>query len=292
VLSFVYCPWGARAPEGSAACDGLVPGARLDLSHWSNNKTPAELKRDTSVEIALAFAHERGRHDLEIVVNNHFDTDGVLAVWSVLNPDLALAHASQIIGAAESGDFDEWPKDDRGLKLELSIARLAEGLDDGEAYRRILPALDDLVPRIEQKGELWSEAYEALQEKRSLIDRGDVAIERVGRIAVFAHRFGIGELPGVWIARLRPEGTDRVLLGQEDEGGRWSYRYELPRYAWADTVGRPALVMPRRGPIRRALGDVWVIKGRRGMTGIAYTCRPIEMSPGRLAERLSGIDRS
>jgi hypothetical protein len=69
------------------SCDGLVPGASLDLTHWQGNRTPSQYKADTSTEIALNFvaAPESGERWADaVVVNNHFDTDGVLAAWVVL----------------------------------------------------------------------------------------------------------------------------------------------------------------------------------------------------------------
>jgi hypothetical protein len=278
-MRFQYVGWGLRAPAGAAACDGLVPGAAIDLSHWSHNKTPRHLKRDTSVEIALAFARERSSHDVELAANNHFDADGVLAVWTLLNPSLALAHEAVIVAAAEHGDFDEWPKDERGIMLEAAIARLASDLGDSEAYARVLPMLDTLVPAIESREDLWGDAYRALLAE----ERAEVEVERVGRIAVFTHAPRTPELSGAWLARRAPVGTDRWLIATSEGSGGYKYRYELPRYAWADTVVRPRLQMPKRGIIRRTLGEAWIVKGRRGMTGIAYTLAAVPDQPREVA---------
>ena len=51
---FRYVPYGDSAPVGvpSLSCDGRVPGAALDLTHWTNNKTPDSLYADTSTGIA------------------------------------------------------------------------------------------------------------------------------------------------------------------------------------------------------------------------------------------------
>src|SRR5690348_9894513 len=106
---FTFVGFDAPGPPGSASCDGLVAGAALHLSHWAGNETPAELKADTSVEIALRFVKSGGAVDL--AVNNHFDADGALAVFTLLRSDAALAHAPLLIAAAEAGDFDEWPAD-------------------------------------------------------------------------------------------------------------------------------------------------------------------------------------
>jgi hypothetical protein len=76
--------------------DGTVDNA-LHFSHWQGNHTPAELKADTSTEIALNLVAAPNRNELtqgiDLVTNNHFDTDGVLSVWTVLNGERALAPA-------------------------------------------------------------------------------------------------------------------------------------------------------------------------------------------------------
>jgi len=57
------------------------------------------------------------------------DADGVLAVWALLRPELAQKHAKLIVAAAECGDFDEWPDDERGMWLEAAIASLSAALN-------------------------------------------------------------------------------------------------------------------------------------------------------------------
>lgn len=288
-MRFVFAPWGREAPSGAVACDGLVPGAHLDLSHWAHNRTPAHLKRDTSVEIALAFAREREAHDVEVAANNHFDADGVLAVWTLLRPELAIENTGVIVAAAECGDFEEWPTEERGIWLEAAIAELSGDGGDAAAYDRVLPALDELVPAIDRREDLWGDAYRKLLSAGADVDRGAVRVEQIGQIAVISHDRGVRELPGPWIARLVPKETERVLLSfQRSEG--FDYRYELRRWSWADTVVRPKLPTPKRGPIRRALGPAWIIKGRRGLSGLAYTSHPVRTAPRTVAERLLEVE--
>src|SRR5205814_3899618 len=73
--------------------DGTVDNA-IHFSHWQGNETPADVKADTSTEIALKLVASSHRHELtkgiELVTNNHFDTDGVLSVWTVLSGERAL----------------------------------------------------------------------------------------------------------------------------------------------------------------------------------------------------------
>ena len=69
------------------AVDGTV-GNSIHFSHWQGNETPAEVKADTSTEITLNVVASPNRDALtkgiELVTNNHFDTDGVLSVWTML----------------------------------------------------------------------------------------------------------------------------------------------------------------------------------------------------------------
>ena len=61
------------------------------------------------------------------MVNNHFDTDGLLSIWVLLDPERALACRDLLVAAAEAGDFDEWPTLDRGLWLDAAIRALGSG---------------------------------------------------------------------------------------------------------------------------------------------------------------------
>src|SRR5436190_9228065 len=73
--------------------DGIVSNS-VHFSHWKGNRTPSELRADTSTEIALNLVAAPNKQELtkgiELVTNNHFDTDGVLSVWTVLAGEHAL----------------------------------------------------------------------------------------------------------------------------------------------------------------------------------------------------------
>ena len=103
--SFEFVPYGSTYSNSRPAisCDGLVPheggGRFLHLTHWTNNETPADLYADTSTECALRLARACARGEYAelagaTVLNNHFDTDGVLAVWACLKPAEALRHSA------------------------------------------------------------------------------------------------------------------------------------------------------------------------------------------------------
>src|SRR5438552_964448 len=103
--------------------DGTVDDA-IHFSHWKGNQTPASVKADTSTEIVLNLVASPNREELtqgiDLVTNNHFDTDGVLSVWSVLNAERALPLRDKLIAAAEAGDFSELSSEN-GVRASIVI---------------------------------------------------------------------------------------------------------------------------------------------------------------------------
>src|SRR5882672_2459521 len=91
--------------------DGTV-GNAIHFSHWKGNQTPAAVKADTSTEIALNLVSAPNRDELtqgiDLVTNNHFDTDGVLSVWTMLTGKRSLDLREKLIAAAEAGDFSDF----------------------------------------------------------------------------------------------------------------------------------------------------------------------------------------
>jgi hypothetical protein len=297
-------PFGARAPDGAAACDGLVPGSALDLSHWENNETPAALKRDTSVEIALAFART-GEH-VKVAVNNHFDADGALAVFALLRSDVALAHERLLVAAAEAGDFDEWPDDERGLRLEASVRRLGMLRTEADAYTRVIRELPDVLAKLDAREDLWGAAWRHLSDAREAVLRGDVQARVTGvgpsAIATFVHRAGVAELPGPVLHRAARDASGApfywALIAFERPNGVFDYRLERARYAWAETVRRPPLAPPSRNFVATALSRAldtpfyaWALKGDLGMTGILRTAAPIARTPDEVARAVCDAAR-
>jgi hypothetical protein len=92
--------------------DGNKCGIGLQLSHWPGNTTPAEFKADLSLDIVLRLlaSPDFRMHlsDFDLVTNDHYDTDGLLAIWALLNPTKSLEHAVALQSAAEAGDFNEF----------------------------------------------------------------------------------------------------------------------------------------------------------------------------------------
>jgi hypothetical protein len=175
-----------RGSTPAISCDGLVPGAALDLTHWQGNRTPQRYKADTSTEIALNFVGSPESVEEwadAVVVNNHFDTDGLLSIWVLLNPEQAVAYRDLLIAAAEAGDFDERPALDRGLWLDAAIRALGSSAsDDATAYQTVLPQLPELIQRLDERRDLWGREWDDLEAAVAALEANRLLARRLLQI--------------------------------------------------------------------------------------------------------------
>jgi hypothetical protein len=291
-FEFVEASYAGDCP--AISCDGMVPGAALDLSHWQSNRTPRCYKADTSTEIALNFVVSSEAVEQwasAVAVNNHFDTDGVLSIWTLLDPENALSRRELLIAAAEAGDFDEWPAQDRGLWLDAAVRALGSGAgDDESAYRTVLGQLPELIETLDERRDLWGGEWDALQAAVASLGTGGLRAERSGDIGLMIHAIDVPEAPGPLVARCFLPGAKRYLLAFDRGGGVYEFRYERPRYTWADTIVRPILAQPDAVALATSLGPQWTSEGLPGMTGICATTSPVPDPPDKIARRLAELD--
>ncbi len=260
---------GSRSPRPYSPrtifCDGVGgegfrDGVDLELSHWIPNRTPPQFKADSSTEICMNFAAAGGLADgFDLVVNNHLDVDGVLSVFVLLSPEVALAHRRTLAQAAEIGDFGSWgerPAQELFQALALLQARLkSAGADAQEAYAQCLTLAHAML-----SGEARPEAPEALDglaEAVARIDSGE--IERTEYHARFVHyaiprRLAERDLGAALAvpefndpltqstllppnARARRD-EQRVQLVSVETAGGWYYDLGYPGDSWAETPRR------------------------------------------------------
>ncbi len=78
--------------DGSAQADTV-----LTLSHWPNSPTPVDLRDDLSAQIAFHYLDHPEHHvAAEVVSNNHFDQDGFMSVYALVDPDGAHARRARV----------------------------------------------------------------------------------------------------------------------------------------------------------------------------------------------------
>jgi hypothetical protein len=157
----------AATPELHLSVDGMTP-AGPNLSHWPGNRTPARWKADLSTGIALHFARAEVAEQqqflagAEVVLNDHYDTDGFLSLLAILRPEIAFAREELCLAAAATGDFGvlgTW----RAFAIDRIVARLdlpeAKSLPDAERsfarYRWLLDHAEEVLDQPEYLASLW-----------------------------------------------------------------------------------------------------------------------------------------
>lgn len=240
--------------------DGTVDNS-IHFSHWAGNTTPAEVKADTSTEIALNLVASPNyaslTQNIELVTNNHFDTDGVLSVWTVLNGERALAYRDLLIAAAEAGDFSEYSSDD-GVRVSIAIqgsdqagsdnddaSPLAVSLagnqvdDEARAYELVLPEVERLLSNVNAYESLWRDGWNQVALALESFARGDSKVieHDVSRISLITLEPGL-QNPKMAIAK---HARGELFLVTTPAPGGWLYRLDYPYYSWAETVTRPRI---------------------------------------------------
>src|SRR5882672_11113716 len=250
--------------------DGTV-GNAIHFSHWKGNETPQSVKADTSTEIALNLVAAPDRDQLtqgiDLVTNNHFDTDGVLSVWTVLRGERALELRDKLIAAAEAGDFSEMSTQ-AGVRASIVIqgsespidedagSPLAQQLagepvsDEARAYELVLPHVERVLTHTNDYATLWCDpwnrialALDSFAKGRSRVDE-----DREAKISLVTLAPEIFSSSGFKPTRhcapftaISHHARGEVFLIATPFGGGWAYRVDYPYYSWAETIVRPRI---------------------------------------------------
>ncbi|MBA3241994.1 MAG: hypothetical protein H0T60_12275 [Acidobacteria bacterium] len=267
-MRFEYYHEGlASVPKLSV--DGTVEMA-VHFSHWRGNLTPSEVRADTSTEIALNLVASPRRDALtegiELVTNNHFDTDGVLSVWTVLKGAGALALRDELVAAAEAGDFSEYTGA-RGVRTSLVIqgsdnplpdggvisplARQLNGggqVDEARAYALVLPEVESVLTRADDYEPLWREGWAAIEAALESFARGASRVEEdaassLSLVTLAPDLYGASGFKPTRHAApytaISHHARGEVYLIAIPGAEGWSYRVDYPYYSWAETIVRP-----------------------------------------------------
>jgi len=249
--------------------DGTVDNS-IHFSHWEGNKTPEEVKADTSTEIALNLVTSPHRDELtqgiDLVTNNHFDTDGLLSVWSVMTGERAAEYHDVLIAAAEAGDFSEYssetgirasiaiqgsdqasPNNDAGSPLARQLAG-AEVDDDARAYDLLLPEVERLITNINDYEDLWRDGWESIAKAIESFESGSSQVKEftendLSLVTLAPHifsgsRFNPTRHSAPYTAISQYARGKLFVIAIPNSGG-WFYRIDYPYYSWAETIVRP-----------------------------------------------------
>jgi hypothetical protein len=233
--------------------DGNQCGLGLQLSHWPGNSTPAELKADLSLDIVLRFLasgpEHDGRSDLTLVTNDHYDTDGLLAIWALLNSGAAFEHAQALRAAAQAGDFYDFTSPEAvqfdltarafGSPEQSPVAAQIAGLPDARQWQVATEALLSEMPGLlhepQRYRHLWEEDYRKRLEKIARLHSAAVEVREwpAEHLSVISTNFPLDHFTRNIAAR-----GHRILEAvREHEGSTYELYYR--EFLWYDIVSRP-----------------------------------------------------
>lgn len=174
----VYAPYAETIDVPNVVVDGSANRSTvLTLSHWPGTLCPDELRADLSAEMAFRYV-ERGEHlhgDARVVTNNHFDEDGVVSVFALIDPSAALEHRDFLVDVARTGDFG-WFVERDAARASMLISAFAAQQGSGDAYRPVLPLMPRLRESLDEHRELWIGEDERLSATERAITTGSVTI--------------------------------------------------------------------------------------------------------------------
>lgn len=308
----------AIADVPKLSVDGTVDNA-IHFSHWHGNQTPQSVKADTSTEIALNVVGAPNRDELtqgiELVTNNHFDTDGVLSVWTMLNGERALDLRDKLIAAAEAGDFCEFssvdavrasiviqgsdsPIDNPGSPLALKFAG-EDFVDDARSYDLLLPKVEHVLTHTDFYEALWREPWRRIEVALDSFAKGESRVEedlvnKISLVTLAPAVFGpAGFDPAAHAAPFaaishHAHGNLFVIATPLNDG--WAFRVDYPYYTWAETVVRPSIPRPDLSAAITALNEIensetgrWLIDSRELASAIKFSDLNNQLTASRIA---------
>ncbi|MGB9179391.1 MAG: DUF6687 family protein [Pyrinomonadaceae bacterium] len=311
--------------------DGTVPNS-IHFSHWQGNTTDASVKADTSTEIALNLIASSRREELtegvELVTNNHFDTDGVLSVWAMIMGERADDLRERLIAAAVAGDFSEYTGED-GVRASICIqgsdnplaaneetgSPLARRLagesveDDARAYDLVLPEVERVLTRTSDYEALWRPAWERIAAALESFARGrsKVKEDMDAQLSVVTLAPEIFSPQGFDATRhcapytaISHHARGQIYLIATPSGSGWSYRIDYPYYSWAETVVRPRIerrdlsaLVARLNELERSAQGRWKIDTSELSSALKFMDETNALAPSSLApERVSEETRA
>lgn len=267
-----FVPFAQLRRQPTIVVDSTGLGAALTLAHWRAAPTPPALRDDTSAGSCLRALHAPTTPGLaaQAVTANHFDIDGFVGVWALLNPALALAHEALLRLVATLGDFREidWqhPLADHALRLVCwlnaeekarfyepfgaPIRRRREDEASAEKFVWFLPRFAEILLNPEAGRAAWEPEYARVQQAVSAL-QGPLT-QRVDYLDI-----GLAVVhtpaPGPYYALFGPTaGLDWVLSSYDGQ----RYELECKYTTWIDLESRPTLPRLPLAPLAARLNEL------------------------------------
>jgi hypothetical protein len=225
----------------------------LTLSHWPGSGSPADFRADTSTEIVLNYLETPGakkQHAPKVraVSNNHFDEDGLCAVWSMIHPKKASSRRDLLVDVATAGDFSTYRRP-QAAKVAFTIRSYADPetspvveklqSDDSSGsarYQALLPLIESFLDDTEQYGPFWDEQWALMLRSKTAMVMGQVELREVPHVDL-----AVAEAPEALHPMVLYNNTERLRVLTALPGGFYELRYRYE--SWVQFASRP--IMPR-----------------------------------------------
>ncbi|GAB2867672.1 DUF6687 family protein [Hymenobacter ruber] len=278
-----FVPFAQLRQQPTIVVDSVGLGAALTLAHWRGAATPPALRDDTSAGSALRALHQPTTPGLEAaaVTANHFDIDGFIGVWSLLNPELAVAHEELLRKVAVLGDFREidlaHPLADAALKLVCwlnaeekarfyepfgaPLRRRREDEASAEKFDWFLPRFAEVLQNPEAGRAAWEPEYDQVQRAAAIIQSPATTRRQFPEIGLVVVNT---PAPLPYYALFGPTAGYDIVLSQYD-GNRYELEYKYT--TWIDLASRPTLPRLALAPLAIRLntletsGRTWAADG-------------------------------
>jgi hypothetical protein len=284
-------PYPSLGERANVIVDGAANAhTALVLSHWPKSGTSKEWLADTSAEIVFRWLDGKQSVHAELASNDHFDEDGLVALFAITHPDEAQARRRRLIEIASAGDFAV--SDDRdAVRAALTIAAFAE---EGTSplpsstfrgtypettaalYAELLPRLAEIADAPETFRTMWREEDARIDEDIRAIASGDVRIEEIDDLDLAVvtlpgsareekiHRFAGARRASLHPVALHASTRRTCLLITRGRTHEVQYRYET----WVQFVSRRPRARRDLAPLSAALTEKERHGGRWTFDGI------------------------
>lgn len=270
--------------------DGLFE-SKLQVSHWRGNDTPDELKADTTTEMAFKLIEspnkDRYLNGIEIVSNNHYDADGLLSAFVLVNNDIALQNKESLINTAITGDFSEYTTKD-ALKSSIvieSLFILDKSMIKSELanknypeivqilYEKGFELIPGLVNDVDKFEQYWMEEFKEYEKsEESFITQNSVFSNYSDcKLSVIE-----STIPLHRVSVYQHAENDIVLTSVKASGGN-KYELEYKLHTWFDTTRKVKIKRKDLNPLTNKLNIIesdnigkWQVFGTNPMSDWDY----------------------
>lgn len=166
----------------------------LVLSHWPHSGTPQEFKDDLSAQIVFRYLDRPDlQFSVEAVSNNHFDEDGLVSLYAILNPEQAKLQRDLLIDIAAAGDFgtyqfreaariafmiEAWSNPETS-PLNASLFHQSYPEITANLYRELLAKLPEMMANPGAFQAYWQTQEAELKKSETAIEQGIIQIEEI-----------------------------------------------------------------------------------------------------------------